>query len=647
MAINADTLAEESKALAVLNARLDDKTRRLVTVWALTWDQVAGELEAAIAELAAATDDGRVTRSMILRSQRLQAALAAVADSLGLVVAQTNQIITDDIRQGIEDAITAAERMLATQLPAATAQVGGMLATQATVGGLTVGVVGADPGQVAAMVTRVTQRITKTTYPLAVEAQAAIRRELLRGIAVGANPRVSARRALRGIEDQWNGGLTRALTIARTETIDAHRQAAQVVHTANADIVDRWEWTAHLDKRTCRACIAMHGERFDVTTPGPLGHQNCVLPGAVVSGPRALASTTRWFTGEVIDLHTSYGRHLAVTPNHPILTPDGWVPAGRLHKGSYVIARAGSDRPPLAGRPDDHQVPALIEDVAQTLGGALPVNTVRVPTAPEDFHGDGSGSKVHVVRTNGLLWDHVETSRAQSNHKGRLMLRSLGPVRMEPLPRRGSLSALLDWARTTSDRLMGGSHIGRVLLGGAGRHHQPVGFDLVAPRHTCGIETTIDGAAGDAVATGDGVDGFPTDIPLDDDLCAFVGETEWDVVVRVGRREYSGHVYNLQTATGWYVANDILTHNCRCARVPVTKTWEELGFTGIEEPPSLQVDKAKWFNKLKVSDQRAILGDRGFDAWQAGVYPMDQWVKRQENTGWRDSYVTTRPPRAA
>ena len=49
MAINADTLAEESKALAVLNARLDDKTRRLVTVWAITWDQVAGELEAAIA----------------------------------------------------------------------------------------------------------------------------------------------------------------------------------------------------------------------------------------------------------------------------------------------------------------------------------------------------------------------------------------------------------------------------------------------------------------------------------------------------------------------------------------------------------------------------------------------------------------------
>jgi hypothetical protein len=35
-------------------------------------------------------------------------------------------------------------------------------------------------------------------------------------------------------------------------------------------------------------------------------------------------------------------------------------------------------------------------------------------------------------------------------------------------------------------------------------------------------------------------------------------------VVRIGRRKFCGHVYNLETSTGWYLANNIIAHNCRC-----------------------------------------------------------------------------------
>jgi hypothetical protein len=37
-----------------------------------------------------------------------------------------------------------------------------------------------------------------------------------------------------------------------------------------------------------------------------------------------------------------------------------------------------------------------------------------------------------------------------------------------------------------------------------------------------------------------------------------------DKLVEVWRVPFSGHVYNLQTATGWYIAGYIITHNCRC-----------------------------------------------------------------------------------
>ena len=103
-------------------------------------------------------------------------------------------------------------------------------------------------------------------------------------------------------------------------------------------------------------------------------------------------------------------------------------------------------------------------------------------------------------------------------------------------------------------------------------------------------------------------------------------------------------MYNLQTATGWYVTNDILTHNCRCARVPRTKTWAELGITGMRERKPALKDKAEWFNALPAADQQAILGKTGYAAWKAGKYPIDQWATKQSNTGWRDSYVPTRPP---
>lgn len=103
-------------------------------------------------------------------------------------------------------------------------------------------------------------------------------------------------------------------------------------------------------------------------------------------------------------------------------------------------------------------------------------------------------------------------------------------------------------------------------------------------------------------------------------------------------------MYNLQTETGWYLANGIVTHNCRCARAPQTKSWADLGLD-IDEPPSLLPDAEATFKSLSKSDQLAVLGPKRFDAWQAGDYPMSKWATRRSTKGWRDSYVPSKPPR--
>ncbi len=88
-------------------------------------------------------------------------------------------------------------------------------------------------------------------------------------------------------------------------------------------------------------------------------------------------------------------------------------------------------------------------------------------------------------------------------------------------------------------------------------------------------------------------------------------------------------------------------HSGRCARLPRTKSWAELGFPSIPEPDLGLVGAGEWFDGLDEPSQRSILGARGFEEWRAGRFPMEDWATRKSNDGWRDSYVPAKPPKGA
>lgn len=77
-------------------------------------------------------------------------------------------------------------------------------------------------------------------------------------LTVGLGPRETARILRR----EFGTGLARALTIARTETLRAYREAAHRNYEANADVLEGWVWHAKLDTRTCAACWARHGTLY-------------------------------------------------------------------------------------------------------------------------------------------------------------------------------------------------------------------------------------------------------------------------------------------------------------------------------------------------------------------------------------------------
>jgi hypothetical protein len=675
VAIRADTLRLVAEVRSRTGDLADGVTRRLIAAWARAHEEITAELVAAVDDLVVAGGGQWPTPAQIARSARATRALAIASEALERLADLARAEASVAAAQAAQATASAQAGIIASQLP----EQAGDLAT------LTARFQRVSASALAEIVARTTMQITSLTRPLSAQATEAMRRELVRGIAVGDNPRVAARRMVERTLGVFDGGLTRALTIARTEILDAYRNAAAAGQIANADVLIGWVWLAELGARTCPACWAMHGSVHPVDELGPLGHPNCVVAGTVVSGPAATAAVTRWYEGEVVDIAVAGRDVLTVTPNHPILTPQGWVPAGLLHEGDHVVGSLPGDVREVHRGPDDQQVPSLVQDVAQALRCSPSVSSVAVPTAAEDFHGDGAGSKVHVVTAHGLLRDGLDPA----------VLEHLCQSKLVPGDPCSDLLAGLGDLPPVSLTVLGASrgglclqHSGRSLLRGPG-----LGDDLVRLAHGAqgysgGDQASGDGLPGHLVAAGQGGDGLPAEvsgghlldgdrklredglsllghgdghrgggvspqptltkdaaesllaypIPSRGDLAAFTGDVVVDRVLHVRRRSWSGHVYNLQTDTGWYFANGIVTHNCRCARTPKVKPWRDLGFD-IDEPADLIPDARTRFTDLPRATQLQIMGPGRLAALDRGQVAWPDLARRQSNPGWRDSYT--------
>jgi len=65
-------------------------------------------------------------------------------------------------------------------------------------------------------------------------------------------------------------------------------------------------------------------------------------------------------------------------------------------------------------------------------------------------------------------------------------------------------------------------------------------------------------------------------------------------------------------------------HNGRCAMVPVTKSWDELGFKGLPDTRPQVGSGRDWFEGLSAAQQQQYMGGAMWDAWQAGKIDWDQ-----------------------
>ncbi len=259
MAITQATLHAVEELRRQLLVMTDAQTLALTRAWVEAWDVLLPEFEAAVEDLMLSAVNGRVTASAVARNVRLRGALQAARQWLDALAPEAADIITRDVPEVLYGAVDAHENIVRTQLPPGTL-------------GTAVSFARVPEEALAWMVARTTETIHSLTKPLPADVVRMMKKHLVRGIAVGANPRDTASRIVREAEGRFNGGLTRALVISRTETLDAHRAATKASEKANADILTAWEWHANLDRRTCPSCLGKHGTRHELEEAGPYDH---------------------------------------------------------------------------------------------------------------------------------------------------------------------------------------------------------------------------------------------------------------------------------------------------------------------------------------------------------------------------------------
>lgn len=390
--------------------------------------------------------------------------------------------------------------------------------------------------------------------------------------------------------------LLRAEAIARTETLHALHEAQQqaIEQALEAGAVDPRAiglvWHTVRDNRVRDAHEFMEGQRVawgemfvdgegnELAYPGdprapPETTINCLLGDSEVVAGKVRRAYRRWYEGDLFKVHFDSGRCLSGTSNHPVLTARGLIGLGFLQEGDYVISSSFGEQSSAVG--NNQNVPTSIKEIFETF--SVTGFGERWSMSPADFHGDGTYGNVDIVSTTRDLMLGGESSIMEPiKHLHFALAEEVAGSDSSFSPSRHiSERSLL----TSYSSMRFGDLFGSLSFGELGPL-QKFGFGSSSQRHPVLSKNGMDNPSTNIELLCDLARNYSSFVKHDDVLCnlttylsTLLGPTEG---FRAGLRRvksidcasFSGHVYNLETESGIYYANNILVGNCRCWREP-------------------------------------------------------------------------------
>ena len=377
-------------------------------------------------------------------------------------------------------------------------------------------------------------------------------------------------------------------TMNRDSAIRAARTA--VTSAQNAGRIDSYfqaegmgirlkkRWLSTLDSRTRHAHQLLDGQvqpnekpfqsiLGDIMFPGdPSAAQanvyNCFVGNVkVASDSEIIRSYKHRYTGELVVIKTSRGVEFACTPNHPILTPGGWVRAKSFNDGDNLLVTIIGKDYFLRVNPDiNHAFPSFdaLHKFLYKTGGK------RTRSLCVNFHGDIPTSDVEIVTKKRFLRNNRNASGVKCVNK--FLLEHSDKPLMSQCPFMEHFWRICKTAfRFISSKRETLTLIRRGLL-----HPSIHGFGTVSGRDVGVTQDTINNLTTKPEALRKVLDGFSGEIAIDKVVSVKI----------IPSGQTATHVYNLQTQNGYYFVNSSIPQketkcngifsiakNCRCTLI--------------------------------------------------------------------------------
>lgn len=406
-----------------------------------------------------------------------------------------------------------------------------------------------------------------------------INAETLQGILQGESMDKIAKR-LRNVQEM---NRTQAIRSARTIVTGAENKGRQDSYArAEADgIILERTWLATNDSRTRHSHSVLDGETKPIDTPfsnglmypgDPSGRPeevyNCFVGETkVASDSDVVRSYKHKYNGEIISIKTAGGVQFSCTPNHPILTPNGWIAAELLNNGDNILVTFGEQNVFGGVNPDvKHRFPRI--DAIHKFGKKM--RGQRACGLSVNFHGDISTADVEVVTHKRLL------RNGRDSGGGNCINKFLFKLSDKTLSCFGSLFKHFRSVCKTSFCFIGCKCKSLPFFKCSVSHSCEHGFGTIANRDSVLTEYSINDLPADTVIDGELLDRLSSKVFI-------------DTIVSVDVSVLSTHVYNLQTEKGYYFVNSIIPHgaeknngifaiakNCRCSVAAVVKGFRKV-----------------------------------------------------------------------
>ena len=369
----------------------------------------------------------------------------------------------------------------------------------------------------------------------------------------------------------------------------------------------------------------MHGQRRDVGEPFEVSGVKIMYPAqtgsfmSIENAPQELIwncftgdnmvdvdsqivrSYKHEYSGELVTIETASGINFTCTPNHPILTRFGWIPAASLHKGDDLLVTSTVNDGSVRRDGDVDHVHASFEALHESLSNLGRVD--QRPMTDFNFHGDVPTSDVEVVSQERLLRGCIDTGISQGFYES--VLKNADPLVFS----KRHLVASFRRVYISTLRFMSRGRKALSLLWRGIGHANVHGLGAVADRDVVLPEYAINDLPAETVIRSQLLDGL-------------TGRVFVDNIISVHKRSSTCHVYNLQTENGYYFVgssinrnggksngNCIVAKNCRCTILAFVKGYEH--------------------DTIKHSDK---MGKMTFEEWLEAK-PKPQNILHQKNLG--------------